>query len=193
MIAFLKGTVKSISANSVCVLTASGVGYEVAMLLPELHSITPNQEINLWTHLIVREDAHSLCGFLLYQDKQLFQTLIKVSGIGTKMAMAMLSAMNNNELMQCIEQGDIAQLTTIPGVGKKMAERLIFELQGKLVLASNQTTIKDSSNDALLALLSLGYKDKEAQNAIKIAKTQNPATTTEQLLKMSLRHLSRLG
>ncbi len=201
MIAMIVGEVKELQApNLACILTKSGVGYEVELPLPSFCQLAVNQEVTLWTQLVVREDAQILCGFLHKDDKEAFKKLIKVSGVGLKMALAMLSTLNASELADCIERDDEALLTRIPGVGKKTAQRLLIELKGKfsskastnLAISLNEPSEAFVVAEVEVALISLGYKDKEAQQAIKLAKPMLDTLNTQTLLKASLQQLSKI-
>jgi Holliday junction DNA helicase RuvA len=160
-------------------IDVGGVGYEVEApmttiyKLPELH-----EEVTLYTHLHVREDAQLLFAFGEERDRQLFRTLIKVNGVGAKMALTILSGMEADEFAQCIADGDAARLTRLPGVGKKTAERLIIEMRDRLKdwqssqksgPGSVDRSIKmnvEPSDEAVSALISLGYKPQEASKYV---------------------------
>ncbi|MES2564452.1 MAG: Holliday junction branch migration protein RuvA, partial [Pseudomonadota bacterium] len=125
--------------------------------------------VSLLTHLIVREDAHQLYGFASEGERALFRKLLKISGVGARMALAVLSGMSVSDLRQAVSAQDSARLTRIPGVGKKTADRLILELKDKLDFAVVAVTSSsaNASNDIVHALLALGYNDREAQFAVK--------------------------
>lgn len=195
MIGYIKGQICDIRMPIVCVLTASGVGYDVELPLSVFCQLSLGQEVGLWTHLVVREDAWVLCGFVDKEDRNAFKKLIKINGMGAKMALATLSNMNAKQLSQCVYTSDEAMLTAIPGVGKKTAQRLIIELKGKLDEfgghelggQSTNTTIADEVQSALI---NLGYSQKEAQNAIKLADKDTAQTDIQNLLKATLKILS---
>lgn len=203
MIALLIGEVKELAAPSAVILTSSGVGYEVELPLSSFCQLKAGESVSLWTHLVVREDAQLLCGFIEKSDRDTFRKLIKVTGVGVKMALAMLSAMSAKELADCVQSGNDKALTVISGVGKKTAQRLIIELKDKLDVPHTQAQTEISAKvgnemqiiaEVESALVALGYKDKEAQSAIKLAKTSDGLddTTVSSLLKASLRQLSLL-
>jgi Holliday junction DNA helicase RuvA len=133
------------------------------------------QKTTLFTHLVVREDAHLLYGFASRDERETFRQLIKVSGIGAKIALAILSGMSTDELAVAVASEDLKRLSSVPGIGKKTAERLVLELRGKLASGSNLTvpgglpfaTTPDDKSDIVNALLALGYNDKEAAAATK--------------------------
>lgn len=205
MIGMIRGQVEHLLAPTVIVMTASGIGYEIELPLNVFCQLQLNQPATLWTQLIVREDAHLLYGFLTYQDRELFRQLLKVNGVGAKMALAMMSTLSLSELKNHVVNGDETALTRIPGVGKKTAQRLIVELADKLktlgdtVIPTGQASLPmgDSSNEAVViaeveaGLIALGYRDKEAQAAIKHAKSQlDDPLTTQNLLKLALKSLA---
>lgn len=208
MIAILKGDICHLSAPVACVMTTGGVGYDVEMSIPTFCTLTLGQSATLFTHLHVREDAHQLFGFATPKEREVFRKLIKINGVGAKMALAILSTLPPDELAQAVEYGDENALTRVAGVGKKTAQRLIIELKGKLdggaehglfdVPATAQATPTHAPNpmhviaETESALVSLGYKEKEAQSAIKTAKQSlsDDELTTSNLLKASLKLLS---
>ena len=203
MIAMIAGEVVELSAPTACILTASGVGYEVELPLPAFCDLTVGEQAKIWTHLVVREDAQILCGFGSLADKYAFKKLIKISGVGVRMALAMLSTMNAGELALCIAQGDEARLTRVAGVGKKTAQRLLIELKGKLddlatgEPASHAELLPSATNEMAVlaevegALISLGYKEKEAQQAIAQARQGMDVLDTQSLLKLTLQQLAK--
>ncbi len=207
MIALIKGQVHSLCAPVACILTNSGVGYEIELPIPDFCTLTLGDEVSLFTHLHIREDAQSLFGFIDQKDKEIFKKLIKINGVGAKMALAILSTLNGDELKHAIIYDDETLLIKVPGIGKKTAQRLIIELKDKLDNLENNTKTQthpdiSSTNFSYIskevesALLSLGYKEKEAQIAIRAAQKQlnNAGSTydTASLLKTSLKQLSGL-
>jgi Holliday junction DNA helicase RuvA len=174
MIAHLRGTLIS-KQPSQAIVEAGGVGYEVAISVPTFTSL-PNagEQVSMHIHTHVREDALALFGFLRLEEKRLFEKLIAVSGIGPKLAMTILSGMQTQALVAAIAGNDAAQLTKIPGVGKKTAERMVLELRDKLegILPAAQARAAAASplhDDLLSALLNLGYQKPAAENAIEKA------------------------
>jgi len=170
MIGRLTGTLVEKSPPTLCI-DVQGVGYEVDVPMNTLYALPEvGQQVSLFTHLSVREDAHILYGFATREERGAFRTLIKVSGIGARMALAILSGLSVAELAQAITQQESARLTRVPGIGKKTAERLLLELRGKLgadLGNTPQTVPAGSQSDILNALLALGYSDKESQAALK--------------------------
>ena len=152
------------------IVDCNGVGYEVGVPMSTFYNLPATGErITLLTHMVVREDAQLLYGFGTTQERELFRELIKISGIGARTALAILSGMSVNDLAQAVTLQEVGRLTRIPGIGKKTAERLLLELKGKLgaELGTAPGTEGESSNDVLSALLALGYSEKEALLAIK--------------------------
>lgn len=149
-------------------IEASGVGYEVDLPIPDCALLpTVGDVVVLYTHLVIREDSHSLYGFLTLESRDCFRTLIKISGIGPRIALALLSTLTPDELQVALDQTDVATLCRTPGIGKKMAERMILELKGKLHIEkqfepNNKLSLQNSIRlDISNALISLGYNDKE--------------------------------
>jgi holliday junction DNA helicase RuvA len=154
------------------VVDVNGVGYEIDVPMSTLYALPANGEkVSLVTQLIVREDAHLLYGFATEAERGSFRQLLKISGIGPKVALAVLSGLSVDELASAIASQDVARLTRIPGIGKKTAERLLLELKGKLVSTEGGSIHKLSSpssmsSDVLNALLGLGYSEREANGAL---------------------------
>jgi Holliday junction DNA helicase RuvA len=160
------------------IVDCNGVGYEVSVPMSTFYNLPATGErVTLLTHMVVREDAQLLYGFGTSQERELFRQLIKISGIGARTALGILSGMSVNDLAQAVTLQEVGRLTRIPGIGKKTAERLLLELKGKLgaELGTAPGTEGESSNDVLSALLALGYSEKEALLAIK----QVPAATIQ--------------
>ena len=132
MIGLITGQVRYLMAPTACIMTASGVGYEIELPLPSFCQLQLEQQASIWTHFHVREDAQLLYGFIDRRERDVFRQLIKINGLGAKMALAMLSAMSAAELKMHVEQESEAALTRIPGIGKKTAQRLLIELKDKL-------------------------------------------------------------
>jgi Holliday junction DNA helicase RuvA len=168
----------------------NGVGYEVDVPMSTFYNLPgTGDKVTLLTQLIVREDAHLLYGFLTQQERQTFRELLKISGIGARMALAVLSGMSVSDLAQTVTLQDATRLTRVPGIGKKTAERLLLELKGKLGAdIGAAASSSDHAPDILHALLSLGYSEKEALAAIKNV----PAGTgVSDGIKLALKALSK--
>jgi Holliday junction DNA helicase RuvA len=171
----------------------NGVGYEIAVPMSTFYNLPHTGErIVLLTQLIVREDAHLLYGFGTAQERTTFRELLKISGIGARMALAVLSGMSVQELAQAVTLQDAARLTRTPGIGKKTAERLLLELKGKLGAdlgaAAGSVAASDHAGDILNALLALGYSEKEAVAAVKNVPV---GTGVSEGIKLALKALSK--
>lgn len=173
------------------IVDCNGVGYEVGVPMSTFYNLPATGErVTLLTHMVVREDAQLLYGFGTTQERELFRELIKISGIGARTALAILSGMSVNDLAQAVTLQEVGRLTRIPGIGKKTGERLLLELKGKLgaELSTAPGTEGESSNDVLSALLALGYSEKEALLAIK----QVPAgSSVSDGIRQALKALSK--
>jgi holliday junction DNA helicase RuvA len=152
------------------IVDCQGVGYEVSVPMSTFYQLpSVGEKVVLLTHFVVREDAQLLFGFGTAQERELFRELIKISGVGARTALSLLSGMSVADLAQAVTLQEAGRLTKIPGIGKKTAERLLLELKGKLGadLGSSGAVAQDSNSDILNALLALGYSDKEATLALK--------------------------
>lgn len=199
MIGRLHGKILEKSPPEV-VLDVNGVGYEVLLPMTSFYNLPSlNEEVTIFTHLVVREDAHLLFGFAQKQDRTLFRELIKTNGVGPKLALAILSAMSVSQFATAIEQEELAKLTKIPGVGKKTAERLLVELKGKFKGVSQNDFFIEQSSDHIVAqtanspadeacdaLIALGYKPNDAEKMIK--KINKAGATAEQLIREALKN-----
>jgi Holliday junction DNA helicase RuvA len=165
-----------------------GVAYELDVPMSTFYALPASGEsVTLFTHLVVREDAHTLYGFATGEERSAFRQLIRISGIGARTALAVLSGLSVTELSQAVALQDAARLTRIPGIGKKTAERLLLELKGKLAaLAATPGTEKAS--DVLNALIALGYSEKEA-----LAATQGlaPGLPVAEGIRAALKSLAK--
>jgi len=153
------------------VVDVQGVGYEIDVPMSTLYQLpATGTDVTLFTHLTVREDAHLLYGFATEQERTVFRQLLKISGVGARTALAVLSGMSIADLHAAVSTQDSGRLVKIPGIGKKTAERLLLELKDKLkvtVMLTPATAAASASSDIVNALLSLGYNDKEASWAVK--------------------------
>jgi Holliday junction DNA helicase RuvA len=171
MIGCLSGTLLEKHPPQV-LLDVAGVGYEIDVPMSSFYNLPAiGERVTLVTHFVVREDAQQLYGFLSLKERVAFRELIRISGVGPKLALSVLSGMSADDLAQCIVLQDAGQLTRVPGIGKKTAERLLLELKGRLADALPQVGGVSPSagvtHDALGVLLALGYSDKEALPALK--------------------------
>jgi len=190
MIGRLTGTLADKAPPQV-VLDVGGVGYEVDVPMSTFYNLPAvGQRITLLTHLVVREDAHLLYGFATAPERATFRLLIRISGIGPRTALAILSGLSVNELAQAVSRQDSNRLTKVPGIGKKTAERLLLELKDKLAqdLSGPASVAGDIQADIVQALLALGYNEREASAALK---NLPPDVAVEEGIKLALRALSR--
>jgi Holliday junction DNA helicase RuvA len=171
------------------IIDVHGVGYEVQASMTTIYGLPAvGTSIFLYIHFVVREDAQLLYGFATERERIVFRELIKISGVGPKLALAILSGMDLSNLMQCVNDRDAARLTKIPGVGKKTAERLIIEMKDSkfsdIVLASANTSATSAEQDAVSALVALGYKQADAQTRVR--KVYTDAAGSETLIRLAL-------
>ena len=193
MIAYLKGNFTTKTPAYVHV-DVNGVGYEVHISLNTYSKIQDLEKGTLLTHLLVKEDAHILFGFFDAAEKEMFQMLIGVSGIGASTARVMLSYMKPEELSRAIVQGNARLLETIKGIGRKTAERIILELRDKLAkqpIEANISAVQSNSlqTDALNALIALGINRVAAETAVQKVLQQNADVNVEDLIKKALQNL----
>ncbi len=169
MIGRITGLLIEKTPPTICV-DVNGVGYDIEVPMTTLYDLPEvGAKVTLFTHLAIREDAHVLYGFLKPEERTTFRSLIKVSGIGARTALAILSGLSTTDLAQAIEQQDATLLVKVPGIGAKTAARLLLELKGKLsnITLPQSHTQQSSKSDILNALVALGYSEKEANNATK--------------------------
>ncbi len=206
MIAHLSGTLLSKHTTNV-ILDVGGVGYEVTIPLStfyDLEDAGANVQLRIYTH--VREDTLQLYGFRTVREREVFLQLISVSGIGPRLGITMLSGLSADEIIVSIRSNNLARLTSIPGVGKKTAERLVVELRDKIgslsATAAGEGTTADATaggppsegtmrDDALSALVNFGYQRSAAEKAIAAAMSENGDLSVEEILRRSLRSLGK--
>ena len=200
MIGCLIGEVFALEAPTV-LLNVNGVGYEIDTPLSTFCQLQKGQNVTLWTHLTVREDAQLLYGFANPQEKTIFRTLLKVNGVGPKMALGILSTLSVEMLVHTVEHGDVKTLVKVPGVGAKTAERLMIELRDRFkafsssIAPSNSTStqMQFTGNSAVAeaeaALQSLGFKPLEAQKIVAHAKGE--FTEAADIIRASLKSLNK--
>ncbi len=200
MITFLDGKLVSALPTQATV-DVNGVGYEVFIPLSSYDKLpTVGQAIRILTHLAVREDAHILYGFMTVPERDLFRLLVNnVSGIGPKLALAVLSGMSVSNFKTAVVNSDIAAISNISGLGKKTAERIVLELKDKLGVAAAweaataahaPTPEQEQANEAVLALIALGYKEVDAHKAVRNLQTQGQAKSAEELVKLALKKMA---
>ncbi|CAL1241865.1 Holliday junction branch migration protein RuvA [Candidatus Methylocalor cossyra] len=187
MIGFLRGVLVAKRPPSL-VLDVGGVGYEVDAPLSTFYGLPDlGEEVTLYTHLAIREDAHHLFGFASEAERALFRTLIKVSGVGAKLALTILSGLSAAEFQRCVEAQDTARLVRLPGVGKRTAERLIVELRDRLPEAAGARRSEADPNpleDAVAALIALGFKPAEADALVRKVPAQGKPI--EEVIRLAL-------
>jgi Holliday junction DNA helicase RuvA len=194
MIGRLRGIIIEKQAPDL-VLDVQGVGYEVAAPMSTFcHLPALEQEVSLYTHLVVREDAQLLYGFATIRERLLFRSLLKVNGVGAKLALTILSGSDVDDFARSVQEGDAASLTRLPGVGKKTAERLIIEMRDRLKEVSGAMGLKPVTSEAAIlagakdeaseALVALGYKPAEADKMIRAVDGEN--LTTAELIRQAL-------
>ena len=174
-----------------------GVGYEVEAPMSTFYQLPAvDSEVTLHTHLIVREDAQILCGFATESERRLFRSLIRITGVGAKLALAILSGMSADEFARCVQNNDVTSLTRLPGVGKKTAERLIIEMRDRLAdwevgeraalpNAAASTVAPDAGREAVSALISLGYRPQEASRMVQLVDSDGLAS--EDIIREALK------
>lgn len=195
MIGRLRGQIAQISPQQL-LIDVGGVGYEVEISLNTFAALADiKSEAVVFTHLVVREDAQLLFGFSSADERELFRTLIKVNGVGPKMALAILSGLDASSFAACILDGDVKTLTGLPGVGKKTAERLIIEMRDKVTTLAGEhrpeidAVTANIADDAEAALIGLGYRPQEA--ALALSKLEDPGQDLEALIKRALKILMK--
>jgi Holliday junction DNA helicase RuvA len=198
MIGRLRGTLAQ-KQPPMLLLDVGGVGYEVEASMSTFYQLPAvGEAVVLHTHLVVREDAHLLFGFASESERRLFRTLIKVNGVGAKLALTILSGISADEFARCVQDNDTAALVRLPGVGKKTAERLIVEMRDRLsdwegdaVLPgaaptpSAEAPARDETRDAISALVSLGYKPPEASRLV--SKVEAEGLSSEEIIRAALK------
>ena len=192
MISSLHGKVESLGSDG-AIINVNGIGFQVYMPTSTLSTLgAVGREVRLYTHFHLREDNASLYGFASPEELSLFQTFLSVSGLGPKTSLSMLSAMSVEQLVTAIATGSVEMLTTIPGIGKKTASRIILELKEKIGagwIITPTTQLAQENTDVLAALTSLGYSPAEATRAVA-ALPADPKLTLEEKVKLALQFLS---
>lgn len=196
MIGRLTGTLVRKEPPSL-LLDVGGVGYELEAPMSTFYDLPASGEnVVLFTHLVVREDAHLLYGFTRESQRQLFRNLLKVNGVGPRVALAVLSGLTEQELLTCLAHEDIARLTKVPGIGRKTAERLVIEMRDKVDLATAPPAgaarpagaPADPAQEAVSALIALGYKPSEANRAV--SGVGGDGMACEDLIRQALKMLA---
>ena len=194
MISRLTGILAAKRAPQI-LIDCNGVGYEADVSMTTFYQLPEvGQQLSIWTHLLVKDDSHSLVGFSDEAERRLFRQLIRINGVGPKMALAILSGIDDQQFALCIANGDVAMLTRLPGVGKKTAERLIIEMRDKVDAlmsdsASPSLAVSNHSaaSEAVEALQALGYRAVDAEKMISRAQQEGEAASSaSQLIKLAL-------
>src|SRR5437763_543677 len=201
MITFLEGTLTN-ALPTQAIVGVNGIGYEVSIPLSSYDKLPAvGQTVRILTHFHVREDAHVLFGFMTPAERDLFRLLVNnVTGIGPKLALAVLSGMSVNNFKSAVVNSDVAAISRISGLGKKTAERIVHELKDKLGVAAAweagsatraPTPEQEQANEAVLALIALGYKQIDAHKAVRDLQVKEGAgKTAEELVKLSLKKMA---
>jgi len=176
-------------------LDVNGVGYELDAPMSTFYDLpATGDRVTLYTHLVVREDAHLLYGFSRESQRQLFRSLIKVNGVGPRVALAVLSGLSEQELITCLAHEDISRLIKVPGIGRKTAERLVIELRDKVDLAGAPAAARpvsvpaDPVREAISALIALGYKPVEANRAV--SSVPQDGLRSDEIIRAALKGLA---
>jgi len=195
MIGYLTGKIISKKPTEL-LLDVNGVGYLINITIPTFEKLGEEHEnVSLYTYLNVKEDSLSLYGFNTISEKEMFQLLIGISGIGPKLAQSILSGIQIDDLREALVMGNLGRITAIPGIGKKTGERLLVELKDKVDKISSEPGEPESSfsirNDAVMALTNLGYSRKIADDTIRNILSANPECSIEELIKNALTLLNK--
>ena len=194
MIGFLRGRILRRQPPHL-LIDVQGVGYEVEAPMSTFYSLPEaGAEVMLYTHLVVREDAHVLFGFGTETERHLFRALIRVNGVGPRLALTILSGMSVDNFVRCVRDNDSAALTRLPGIGKKTAERLVVEMRDRLEDTGVDATAGAAMNprdEALSALVSLGYKPPEASRMLQAIK--ETGISSAELIRRALQNAARAG
>lgn len=191
MIGFLSGVIRDKQPPQL-LLEVQGVGYEIEAPMTTFYDLPDvGQSVTLFTHLSIREDAHTLYGFNKVSDRSLFRNLIKVNGVGAKLALTILSGMDATSFSTCVQAGDSAALVKLPGIGKKTAERLIIEMRDRISETSSDTVVPVSGQvatnpveEAVSALIALGYKAPDASRMVRSVESRE--LSTEEIIRSAL-------
>jgi Holliday junction DNA helicase RuvA len=196
MIGLIKGTLLRKEPPALLV-DVNGVGYELEAPMTTFYELPPvGQAVTLHTHMVVREDAHLLYGFARESQRRVFRELLKVTGVGPRIGLAVLSGLTEDELARAIAGEDIARLSRVPGIGKKTAERLVIELRDKLAVAPEPEAAAsaapvapaDPSAEAVSALIALGYKPNEASRAVRAVPAKG--LSAEEIIRQALKGMA---
>jgi len=178
-------------------IDVGGIGYELEAPMTTFYELPAvGEKVTLYTHLVVREDAHLLYGFSTEGQRRLFRALLKVTGVGPRVALALLSGLSEQEFLRCIAMEDVSRLTQVPGIGRKTAERLIVEMRDRLAVEEpaaaagsvGAVATPDPVSEAVSALIALGYKPPEASRAVRAVPTDG--LNAEEIIRQALRRMA---
>lgn len=193
MIGYLKGKIISSKPTQI-ILDVNGVGYKIGISINTFEKIVDQEQVSLFVHTHVKEDSISLYGFFSESEKEMFELLISISGIGPKIALGLLSGISVDDLKEAIEEGNVSRIIAVPGIGRKTAERLVLELRSKVEdlsiseLTKTQPSIK---SEAISALTTLGYNVKVAEKVVRDLIAENSNFALEDLIKKALSNLNK--
>jgi Holliday junction DNA helicase RuvA len=193
MIGYLTGKIISLKPTKV-LLDVNGVGYAVSISINTFENISEKETISLFIHTSVKEDSITLYGFFTEPEKQMFELLISITGIGPKLAQSILSGIQTDDLKDAIQRGDVSRIIAVPGIGRKTGERLVLELKNKVDQVSEEGTRGiplSIKNEAAAALTTLGYNSKVADKIIRDILSTEPNLSLEELIKRSLSNLNK--
>jgi len=191
MISYLQGKIINKKDQKVTLLTAGGVGYEINVTPIFYVNLVLNNDISIYTYMVVRENAMELCGFSSLSEKDLFMKFLSVNGVGPKTALHLISLGSVEEISSAIARGDVSYLTKVSGIGKKIAERIVVELKNKMAERGTENGNRDSSQlgEVVDALISLGYSKDEARETVK--NLDSEGKSSEELIRLALRILGK--
>ncbi len=176
------------------VIDCNGIGYLINISLHTFSDLPTSENVKLFTHLLVREDAHTLYGFSSVAEREIFRLLISVSGVGASIARTMLSSLAPEQVLDAIAQNDIATIQSVKGIGAKTAQRVILDLKDKILIVYGLSSISTSSsntnkNEALSALETLGFVRKQSEKVVDAIVKENPQASVEMIIKQALKNL----
>lgn len=192
MIGYLMGKI-ILSKPTQILLDVNGVGYSVNISINTFEKIAEKETASLFIHTSVKEDSITLFGFFSQTEKEMFELLISISGIGPKLGLSILSGISVDDLKFAISNGNVSRLIAIPGIGRKTAERIVLELRNKVDAIKSEGTIKEASvkDEAVGALSTLGYQRQTSEKVVRDLLSENPSLSIEELIRKALAQLNR--
>ncbi len=193
MITHIRGRLVEKNPDHV-VVECNGLGYFIVISLQTFSNLPDQENVHLFTHLVIREDAHTLYGFFSKTEREIFKLLLSVSGVGPSTAITMLSSMDTGEIQEAIAREDVAKIQSVKGIGLKTAQRVIVDLRDKILKSYEiseelQTPNNTIRNEALSALEVLGFNKKKVEKTIQVILQEEPETSLEDLIKKALKNL----